>query len=280
MALLPPIMHLTARAMLYPTYGIYTVTLSVEDTNGCQYTVTHPVEVMPHPTAFFSINTPNCLGDITQFTDLSTNPPGQGYLKQWIWNFGDGSPKDTIDFPDSPNVTHQYATQGNYNVTLTVINSKGCSADYQLVVSVTNRPIAAFTSWSSCEDKVATFVDNSDENLGGQITSWNWNFGEPTSGTQNFQHARKPGAYLFHTGEFCCNADCHQPERLQRHHTKYHNRQIQTPFQFLQQPGLSEQRNAVFSRQHGYQIPEPPPFTSGILAMEQLRSAATFYTPT
>jgi PKD repeat protein len=78
---------------VYPTYGIYTVTLSVEDTNGCQYTVTHPVEVMPHPTAFFSINTPNCLGDITQFTDLSNNPQGKGYIQQWIWDFGDGSPK-------------------------------------------------------------------------------------------------------------------------------------------------------------------------------------------
>jgi PKD repeat protein len=177
---------------VYPTYGIYTVTLSVEDTNGCQYTVTHPVEVMPHPTAFFSINTPNCLGDITQFTDLSNNPQGQGYIQQWIWDFGDGSPKDTIDFPDSPNVTHPYVNQGNYNVTLNVINSKGCAAEYSLVVSVTNRPIAGFTSWSSCEDKVATFVDNSDENLGGQITSWNWNFGEPTSGTQNFSTLENP----------------------------------------------------------------------------------------
>jgi PKD repeat protein len=39
---------------------------------------------------------------------------------------------------------------------------------------------------------VATFVDNSDENLGGQITAWNWNFGEPTSGTQNFSTLENP----------------------------------------------------------------------------------------
>jgi PKD repeat protein len=177
---------------VYPTYGIYTVVLSVVDTNGCQYTVTHPVEVLPHPTAFFSTSTPNCLGNLTQLTDLSTNPAGQGYLNQWIWTFGDGSPADTIDFPDSPNVTHQYAAQGNYNVTLTVNNSKGCSSMYQMVVSVSNRPMADFTSWSSCEDQAAVFQDNSSENLGGQITSWLWNFGEPTSGALNVSTLKDP----------------------------------------------------------------------------------------
>ncbi len=93
---------------VYPTFGTYNVTLSVVDTNGCQYTVTHPVEVRPHPTAFFSFTTPNCLDGITQFTDLSSNPAGQGYLQQWIWTFGDGTPAVTINFPASPNVTHTY----------------------------------------------------------------------------------------------------------------------------------------------------------------------------
>ncbi len=177
---------------VYPTYGIYTVILSVVDTNGCQYTVTHPVEVLPHPTAFFSTSTPNCLGNLTQFTDLSTNPAGQGYLNRWIWTFGDGSPADTIDFPNSPNVTHQYPAQGNYNVTLTVNNSKGCFSMYQVIVSVSNRPESDFTFWSSCEDQAAFFQDNSNENLGGQITGWLWDFGEPTSGALNFSTLEDP----------------------------------------------------------------------------------------
>jgi PKD repeat protein len=187
---------------VYPTYGTYTVTLSVVDTNGCQYTVTHPVEVLPHPTAFFSTTTPNCLNDFTEFTDLSTNPPGQGYLQQWIWTFGDGSPADTIDFPDSPNVTHQYHAQGNYNVTLTVLNSKGCYAFYQLAVPVSNRPFAAFTSWTSCEGQAAAFADNSDENLGGQITGWLWNFGEPSSGALNTSTLKNPSHTYASAGNF------------------------------------------------------------------------------
>jgi PKD repeat protein len=177
---------------LYPTYGNYIVTLSVVDTNGCQYIVTHPVEVKPHPAAFFSFGTPNCLDGFTQFTDLSSNPAGQGYLNQWIWDFGDGTPKDTVDFPGSPNVTHQYSVQGNYNVTLTANNSRGCSAQYQQVVTVSNRPMADFSFWSSCEDQVAVFNDNSDENLGGQVSGWFWNFGDPTSGSLNFSTLENP----------------------------------------------------------------------------------------
>ncbi len=177
---------------LYPTYGTYIVTLSVVDTNGCQYTVSHPVEVKPHPNAFFSFNTPNCMGGITQFTDLSNNPAGQGYLQQWTWSFGDGSPEVTINFPSSPNITHTYTAPGNYNVTLTVLNSRGCTSVYQSVISVFNRPIADFNYWSGCQNQEATFIDNSLANLGGQISGYLWNFGDPTSGALNTSTLKNP----------------------------------------------------------------------------------------
>ncbi|MBK7175402.1 MAG: PKD domain-containing protein [Bacteroidales bacterium] len=102
---------------IYPTYGTYLVTLSVEDTNNCNYSISHPVEVRPHPTAFFSYNTPNCLGDPSFFIDLSNNPVGQGYISQWVWSYGDGTPNDTIDFPNTSNTMHQYAGDGTYPVT-------------------------------------------------------------------------------------------------------------------------------------------------------------------
>ena len=121
--------------------------------------MTHPVEVLPHPTAFFSFTTPNCLDGITHFTDQSSNPATQGYLQQWTWNFGDGSPSDTITFPTSANINHTYAAQGSYNVTLTTNNNRGCSDIYQGVVTVSNRPVAAFNFWSSCQDQaMASFL--------------------------------------------------------------------------------------------------------------------------
>jgi len=172
---------------VYPTYGSYTVTLMVEDTNNCTYSISHPVEVRPHPTAFFSISTPNCLGSATHFTDLSQNPTtgSQGYLNQWVWSYGDGTPNDTILFPSTANPTHTYAQAGTYLVTLFITNSRGCSDSYSAQVTVTNRPTAGFNFWSNCQQQTAYFQDATLLNGGGDITGWLWDFGDPASGAMN-----------------------------------------------------------------------------------------------
>jgi PKD repeat protein len=179
-------------AHLYETYGTYTVTLHVTDTNGCQYTVSHEVTVRQHPVSFFSISTPDCLDTPTQFTDLSTNP-GEGYLQRWIWDYGDGTPKDTVNFPDSPNVTHTYATDGAYTVTLTVYNSVDCSDTWSTTVTITRAPAADFTMQATaCREMDVQFQDLSEEDGGGAIVSRNWDFGDPASGVSNFSIEQNP----------------------------------------------------------------------------------------
>ncbi|MBK7175374.1 MAG: PKD domain-containing protein [Bacteroidales bacterium] len=177
---------------IYPTYGIFQVTLNVEDTNNCTYSISHPVEVRPHPTAFFSYNTPNCLGDATQFTELSINPAGQGYINQWIWNYGDGSPNDTINFPTTANPVHTYAGAGTYLVTLSILNSRGCTDIYSTTITVTRRPLAGFDFWSNCQNELAIFNDASNTNGGGAVTSWSWDFGDPASGSLNTSTLEDP----------------------------------------------------------------------------------------
>ena len=58
------------------------------------------------------------------FTNTST-----GTITNWIWNFGDGT---IITNTAGGNVTHVYATGGNYNVTLTVNGPGGSNASSQL----------------------------------------------------------------------------------------------------------------------------------------------------
>ncbi len=178
---------------IFPTYGSYPVTVSVTDTNGCQFSITHTVDVRPHPTSFFSYDTPTCLGDATSFTDLSTIPSGQGYLQRWIWDFGDGTPGDTIWFPATPNITHTYSTDGTYTVTLQVSNSVSCSDTWSTTVTVTRRPVADFTMASTaCREMAVTFQDLSGEDGGGAIASRNWDFGDPASGVLNYSTAQDP----------------------------------------------------------------------------------------
>ncbi len=180
---------------IYANTTTYQAILSVTDTNGCHYRVTHPVVVLPHPTSYFSFTNPNCFGLTTQFTDLCQNPPGQGYLTQWIWNFGDGSPVQTINFPPMPvpyNPTHTYASPGTYIVTLTVSNSKGCSDTYQAPVTIARLPVAGFSYQGNCQDLATAFFDNSNPNGGGQITGWHWDFGDAISGTPNTSLLQDP----------------------------------------------------------------------------------------
>ncbi|MBK7174406.1 MAG: PKD domain-containing protein, partial [Bacteroidales bacterium] len=177
---------------VYPGTGTYTVTLIVQDTIGCSYTVSHNIEIRPLPQAYFNFSTPTCLGTATQFTDLSNNPSGQGYIAEWTWDFGDGSPLQTILFPSTPNISHTYLIAGSYQVTLSVSNSEGCTDTYAQTLTITEVPIADFSYTSNCEDEAAQFFDESITGSTGAVNTWSWNFGDPLSGGSNTSTLQNP----------------------------------------------------------------------------------------
>ncbi|MCK4764141.1 MAG: PKD domain-containing protein [Candidatus Aminicenantes bacterium] len=105
------------------------------------------------------------------FTDQSIG------ATSWSWNFGDtGTSTDR-------NPTHIYNTEGVYTVTLTATNSYGndtmVKTDY---ITVTQKaPVADFTFNANL--LVVTFTDQSYD-TDGTIVSWDWNFGDTNSSTQ------------------------------------------------------------------------------------------------
>lgn len=170
--------------------GIYTVTLLVTNSSGCTDAVAKQIKVNEKPVAAFSNSITNCMGSPVSFTDLST--PVQGYLTQWIWDFGDGT-DTTIVFPNLQNVTHIYPLGGQYNVMLTVQNSNGCSASISHIVTVAHSPIANFEyAATRCAGSAIQFTDISQAFNGVQITGWSWNFGDPTSGVNNISSLQNP----------------------------------------------------------------------------------------
>ncbi len=175
---------------VFAATGLYTVTLTTTDTLGNLAMASHIIEIQSIPTAFFSIETPNCSGNETQFINLSSTE--NGYITRWIWNYGDGSPADTVLFPNNPNVTHAYSSQGTYDVTLTVISSFGCDDTHTAQVTILPSPIANFHYTATCEDVVVTFQDASSANGPSNIVSWNWNFGDPASGVLNYSDVTNP----------------------------------------------------------------------------------------
>jgi len=186
---------------VYPAAGIFMVTLFVTDTVGCTNEITYPVIVPSVPNAFFSSNSPVCDGDYVCFTDLSSVPsPPFGYITTWIWDFGDGSPNDTIHFPNSPNVCHLYTTVDTFAVTLYVIDNSGYTDSTTANVIIKPNPIANFIYSTACQNQVVNFTDLSTPNGGGNIISWNWKFSDPGSGLNNTSALKNP-SHLFSYGD-------------------------------------------------------------------------------
>lgn len=185
---------------LYPGSTTFHCILTVTDTNGCSNSVMHEIFVPPVQNAFYSSSSPTCLGTPMCFEDLSTvpNPPAT-YITTWIWNYGDGTPFDTIHFPNNPNVCHLYTAVGSYPVSLTIRDNWGTTSTYvhdQVVIPV---PVAGFTYSTHCQGQPVQFTDVSVTNGGGSIISWSWDFGDGNSGIYNTSTQQNP-AHLFSTG--------------------------------------------------------------------------------
>ncbi|MEO7265921.1 MAG: PKD domain-containing protein, partial [Ferruginibacter sp.] len=178
----PPFQHLYANA------GIYTVSLTVTDSEGCTdiisknnlLTISRPLSI------FNSVDTITCPGKNVRFVNNSSGPS-----LQYKWYFGDGF-TSTVAQP-----VHVYAADGVYDIKLVVTDQFGCMDSlikpaYIRIVT----PVAAYTvsdSISSCPPLVVQF-SNQSQNAVGTL----WDFGDgSTSQIANPSHFYNiPGTYI------------------------------------------------------------------------------------
>jgi uncharacterized protein (TIGR02145 family) len=181
----------------YSNFGIYTVVLTVTNSNGCVDDVSKQILVSSSPGAEFFNTSPNCVGSPVCYTDMSY--AFFGYIVKWKWEFGDGS-SQTVWFPNGPSVCHTFVDAAlAHIVRLTVTSSTGCSHFIEHMVSSVPLPIADFDfSTIRCAGQLVQFGDLSQTNGGGQVTSWLWNFGDPSSGGNNTSTLQNP-AHIFMT---------------------------------------------------------------------------------
>lgn len=184
--------------------GNYQVTLTVTSDSLCQSTTILPVTFYPPPVANFN-SSPVCLGNPTQFTDVSTFS-GNDPVTAWDWNFGDGSPNGNVQNP-----SHVYSTPGNYTVTLIVTTQQGCKDTISNPIIVYANPVAAFSAPDSgCSPVCQTFTDLS-TSQSGTISTWLWSFpgGSPSLSTSTSPTVcwNVPGSYgvqLIVTTQYGC----------------------------------------------------------------------------
>jgi PKD repeat protein len=112
--------------------------------------------------------------------DGTSSTDSDGVITDYAWDFGDG----TAGAGDI--VSHSYAAEGTYEVTLTVTDDSGASASVTQAVTVTApvtnvAPTASFTF--TCADLACSFDGTSSSDSDGTITNWAWNFGDGASAT-------------------------------------------------------------------------------------------------
>jgi gliding motility-associated-like protein len=173
---------------VYSAAGTYNVRLSVRN-QGCSKDTTISVIVNGRPTANFRVDS-TCIYSPAVYTDLSTSTRG---ISIWSWNFGDLSTLLDISSIRNPSYTFPSTAPTNYNTTLTITDSNGCTDDTIRTTTVVPLPIASFLGDTICPGDTMSFTDLS-TNILGSTVRWHWDFGitSSTTDTSNIRNPRFP----------------------------------------------------------------------------------------
>ncbi len=188
--------------------GTYNIKLIATSTYGCQKIEIKNsyITIYAQPQSqFTAVTTSAC--DINTLFHFSATTPN---ITNWMWDLGDGQTST------QQNPSHQYSSAGNYNVSLIVTNTNGCSDTLSRsnFINIGNTLIPSFTmsDTSGCSPLPINFnctVPNA--------TTWNWNFGDGTTATlKSPSHIySNPGSYsitLTVTTQSGCNGTVTFPD--------------------------------------------------------------------
>jgi len=184
----------------WATPGNYTVVLNVSDgTSTTSDRMVIDIRLNIPPIA--NLNISNIWGDIQTLTlfngDESTDvdsvgqPTDNSTIASYEWDFGDGNTASTT----KSRTSHLYANMGNYNVTLTVVNSMGATDTALVVFAITTDLCAKIVMprGATVGDTVTikgnrsfTFSAPHERTL----ANWTWDFGDGSHAyTENVTHA-------------------------------------------------------------------------------------------
>ncbi len=150
----------------YANPGTYLIELIVTTQNGCRDTIQMNVNSLNAPIAGFTAPSV-CYGLPVNFTDQSVSNNNDP-IQSWQWNFGDGNTSN------QQNPTNTYTSANNYNVTLTVSNSEGCTDTETQSITIYDKPVANFNFTNECEGNPITFTDQSTSQAPTVVNYWQW----------------------------------------------------------------------------------------------------------
>ena len=188
---------------IFDAIGNYRVGLKVTNSFGCYDTISQMVGKLSCISASFIQNVPGaCTNASVIFTDNS-QPVNQ--VSSWHWIFGDGT--DTTYTKYSHEIRHTYTNSGDYYVRLlitAIVDGHTFADTAKGMLTINHAPEALFSANPVCLNKATTFKDLS-INYGVDIASWKWNFGDPSSGIENFSASPNPSHKYYIAGTYDVN---------------------------------------------------------------------------
>jgi len=117
-------------------------------------------------------------GEVIDFASASYDP--DGYITSYFWDFGDGNTGSGVT------VSHSYVDDGEYLVTLRVVDDDGAAGSKKASITVKNRsPVADLAASATILDKkeTVTFDASPSYDPDGTIVAYSWDFGDGTTAT-------------------------------------------------------------------------------------------------
>jgi PKD repeat protein len=165
---------------IYNDTGVFTVKLTVLNTDSVSFTdsAVNIVQIFDTLVASFVTSSPTfaCETPTGQFAVLFTDM-SRGVITSRIWDFGDG----TFDSTNNPAPIHAYVTPGQFDVSLQIFGPCGINPSDTItkpeLVTLSGALTAGITFTQPANDSFI-FMDNSL----GVPSSWEWDFGDGTTG--------------------------------------------------------------------------------------------------
>jgi PKD repeat protein len=160
--------------------GQVTVTLTATDKDGASAQASATVSVITQTQLMADANGPYSgeVGAPISFDGSGSTPAGA--IQSYTWNFGDGQTGMGVV------ISHTYTATGTYPVTLTVANTNLQATDTTTatITAPNQAPAAVIETYLISKDGRSYRFDGSKStDPDGQIASYDWNFGDGSTGT-------------------------------------------------------------------------------------------------
>jgi PKD repeat protein len=160
----------------YLNSGRYVVKLEITSQFNCKDTATKSIDVYPEPKADFSTDNA-CFGNSVTLKNSSSISGSNASIASIEWDLG----PTTIQNQQQP--TYTYQNTGTYNVELNVNSAKGCTDTINKKVDIYPLPNPNFSLENVCRDALAAFNASGSSVGRGSIDSFEWKFGDGSTGS-------------------------------------------------------------------------------------------------